>query len=42
MNKKEGAASFAIFVTDCLQNLKNFEKSFLKTEKGFFEKVAYL
>ena len=28
-------ASVTFFVTDCLQNLKNFEKGFLKTQTFF-------
>ena len=29
-------ASVTFFVTDCLQNLKTFEKGFLKTQTFFF------
>ena len=33
LNKGTEDARLTIFVTDCLQNLKNFEENFLKTQK---------
>ena len=38
LNKGAGGTSLTIFVADCLQNLKIFEKGFLKTQKFFLKK----
>ena len=42
LNKGAGGASFTIFVTDCLQNWKNLEKDFLKTQEGLPLKEDYI